>query len=145
MRLRSSYNRKARGTRRSSTLRRVGRTHEVDPDRANVTVRILVLLLRATAAPHLHSLDTVRVPDQGMEGGSAHRKPREQARLADARVTNQHQLEQVVVRYHARPCTVALTGTVSSAMASLTLGAAVLARATARCVSPRTTHTAGLE
>jgi hypothetical protein len=54
-------------------------THKVNPDRANVAVRILVLLPQRTP---------VNTTSGAQQGRSAHHKSREEARLANTRVTN---------------------------------------------------------
>ena len=76
-----------------------GAAHEVDADRTDVAVGPLIVLRRQRT--HASAPGDRRAPGRsqvfGKHAGSAHREAQEQTRLADARVADQHENEQVVI------------------------------------------------
>lgn len=71
--------------------------HEVDTDRTDVAVSPLVVLRRQRSHVSAPEQQNAGAATFFLRGQKAHRKAQEQARLADARVADQHENEQVVI------------------------------------------------
>ena len=74
-----------------------GAAHEINADRTDVAVSPLVVLRRQRTRCLAPEQQTHTGAASDLYASKAHRKAQEQARLADARVTDQHENEQIVI------------------------------------------------